>query len=70
MAKTEKSPPRVNIEQTSPNGSVVSQRILNITVENVVQELLDSDEHDIPALKENAIEFILMNAVDQLKLIH
>ena len=34
---------------------------MNLTVENVVQELLDSDEHGLTALKENAIEFIQNN---------
>ena len=66
MAKTRKTP-RVNIGQASPNASAVSQRIMNLTVENVVQELLDSDEHDLTALKENAIEFILNNAVEVIQ---
>ena len=66
MAKTRKTP-RVNIGQASPNASAVSQRIMNLTVENVVQELLDSDEHGLTALKENAIEFILNNAVEVIQ---
>lgn len=40
---------------------------MNLTVENVVQELLDSDEHGLTALKENAIEFILNNAVEVIQ---
>eukprot|EP00956_Cyclotella_meneghiniana_P026322 scaffold56606_cov40-Cyclotella_meneghiniana.AAC.1 len=66
MAKTRKTP-RVNIGQASPNASAVSQRIMNFTVENVVQELLDSDEHGLSALKENAIEFILNNVVEVIQ---
>eukprot|EP00956_Cyclotella_meneghiniana_P020169 scaffold35251_cov63-Cyclotella_meneghiniana.AAC.1 len=66
MAKTRKTP-RVNIGQASPNASAVSQRIMNLTVENVVQELLDSDEHGLTALKENAIEFIQNNVVEVIQ---
>ena len=40
---------------------------MNLTVENVVQELLDSDEHGLTALKENAIEFIQNNVVEVIQ---
>ena len=66
MAKTRKTP-RVNIGQASPNASAVAHRIMNLTVENVVQELLDSDEHGLTALKENAIEFIQNNVVEVIQ---
>ena len=66
MARTRKTP-RVNIGQTSPNGSVVSQRNVNLTVENVVEVLLDSDDRHDEALKANAVEFILMNAVEVIQ---
>ena len=66
MARTRKTP-RVNIGQTSPNGSVVSQRNVNLTVENVVEVLLDSDDRHDEALKANAVEFILRNAVEVIQ---
>ena len=66
MARTRKTP-RVNIGQTSPNGSVVSQRNVNLTVENVVEVLLDSDDRHDEALKANAVRFILMNAVEVIQ---